>query len=199
MKILASLFVLFSISIAYGQTEKGNLLIGGSSDLGFGRVNSTFESDFDNYADPGRSFYLFIGPRVGYFLVDNWVVGLSLPASMSFSKNDQLKSRSLNLGLGPFSRYYFGSGILRPVVEGGVNLGFQNGKYTDQNDQITNSKDRSFVGSAGVGAAVILTQSVSLDGIIGYEHTRQGPVDSPDNLMLIGNRISFNIGIFVFF
>ena len=45
-----------------------------------------------------------LSPRVGYFIIDNLGLGLSLESELVFLEQD----RSLKIGTGPFVRYYIG-------------------------------------------------------------------------------------------
>src|SRR5690606_40892714 len=67
-------------------------------------------SDLTGIENKYQSFN--VSPDIGYFIQDNWVIGVSLPLSWQDSRSNanstashQLKTSSL--GVGPFVRKYF--------------------------------------------------------------------------------------------
>jgi hypothetical protein len=83
------------------NTQAKTWLIGGSAGLAY---NST---DFSNNTN------INIAPKVGRFLKDNFVVGLSVPMNFSFSEFKNfpvtytIRSQGYNINLNTFARYYF--------------------------------------------------------------------------------------------
>ncbi len=107
---------------SYGQTEKGKLLIGASSNLNFSFLNNQttvgdYESDKTKY-----STFEFT-PQVGYFLMNNFAAGIEIMWSQSTEKENDDKISSSTLAVGPFARYYFGNKTVQPFIQTSVGFG----------------------------------------------------------------------------
>lgn len=138
--------LLFSL-VAFAQLEKGTVLLGGG--IGF---NSTSEKT--GIENKYQSFN--VSPDIGYFIQDNWVIGVSLPLSWQDSRSNanstashQLKTSSL--GVGPFVRKYF------PLVDkvsafGQLSLGY--GRQTTEltsGSSSSSSKANTFTANTNLG------------------------------------------------
>lgn len=128
------------------------------------------------------SFY----PRAGYFVVDNLAVGLSIYVDYSSTSNN---GGSTSLGVGPFVRYYFGDGKLKPLLE--ANFNYIHGSYKYFNGQTTESDSYTNASLKG-GVAYFISDNVSIDGIVGYTRDLQSGMG---NLGSIG--ISFGFQVFL--
>ncbi len=102
-----------------GQTERGNLLLGGNAGINL-RTNENTD-DFN--------FTLNLSPRVGLFLIDNLAVGAR--ASGSIQKFANIDGINTQLVIGPFARYYFHNlfvetnfGLNRGDFDVGFGLGY---------------------------------------------------------------------------
>lgn len=87
MKIFKTIcfFLLISIS-AKAQTEKGRMLLGAGTHIGFsngvGMMDMYFSNSTREFADgsseKSSSYNIFFAPKVGYFLTDNLAAGIDL-------------------------------------------------------------------------------------------------------------------------
>ncbi|MDX5339964.1 MAG: PorT family protein [Cyclobacteriaceae bacterium] len=113
-KIILAILPLFLISLtAFGQLEKGTILLGGG--LGYSSTSSQSEEDVAVAREFTNSAFN-ISPEVGYFFKPKWVLGLSLPISGSNQKTTsvsssgsetlQNESNSNSIGIAPFVRKY---------------------------------------------------------------------------------------------
>ena len=73
--------------ILYGQTEKGNVLIGGATKLDFSSINSLWKTD-DNGGEAGKTTSFELSPQIGVFLNEGLVLGVELPISYSSEKDE---------------------------------------------------------------------------------------------------------------
>lgn len=164
--LFLSVFTIWLVagSICYSQTDKGNFMVGGS--IG----NLSFQSDH---------LSISFSPKVGYFVVTNLVVGLT-PAFeyKSFTLINDNKTRSTSFGIGPFVRYYFGEGKLKPLINASflyyrntVKLG---DLAIDPNDPVLEGDHEVKQGykfiQLGGGMAYFLSKSIALEGIVNYGH-----------------------------
>ncbi|MBI3138772.1 MAG: hypothetical protein HYZ15_09325 [Sphingobacteriales bacterium] len=148
-KFLFGLAVLAGVTNANAQTSKNDWMLGGQF-----RLNTT-----DN--NTAISFT----PNAGVFVVDNLAVGGNF--SLSYSKVGNTKNTFF--GVGPFARYYFTTETqaVRPLVHGAIN--FTSQKYKNNLGSTTLSGLNYFVGG---GAAFFISKNVSVDALLGYDHTK---------------------------
>lgn len=142
---LASLMVFFGAQSASAQLQKGNVLIGASSNLaglGFGFGNAS-------------NISIGISPKIGYFIQNNIAIGGLLDAQWSKTKGfDGIFSYRINA----FGRYYIPKGeIYNPLndgrffLEGQAGLGGQTGTEVGFNLAV------------GVGYAYFITPNIALE------------------------------------
>jgi hypothetical protein len=132
---------------ANAQTEKGDWMVGGGLRL--------------NTAD--NSTEIAFQPNAGLFVIKNLAVGGSI--SLDYSKTGLNKVTTF--GIGPFVRYYFTSAKVRPILQG--NLNYLSTKVDLGGNSSTNNGLNFFLGG---GAAIFVSDQVSLDILMGYDHTK---------------------------
>jgi hypothetical protein len=142
---LATAFLLLGSLNA--QTSQDDWMVGGNLRVNTARNSSQFE----------------FSPSVGYFMMDDLVIG----ARLSYETEKLGTNRVKGLGFGPFARYYFGSEKLLPFFEGAFD--FSNRKYETGNLSTT---EQAFSVFGGGGLAIFLNENVALEGIFGYRNTR---------------------------
>lgn len=131
---------------ASAQTEQGGWLAGGNLELNTARNNARIN----------------ISPMAGYFLRNNLAAGANV--LIDYNKLGDVKSTAF--GIGPFVRYYFGTGTLRPLVHG--NLNFTSNKTKTPLSSNTYTGTNYFLGG---GAAAFINRNVALETLAGYDHT----------------------------
>jgi hypothetical protein len=105
-KLLLLITISLSALTCYSQTEKGKKMIGGQ--LRFSGYNS---SNVDSSTISKVNIASFsINPRVGYFIKDNFAVGIIGNFTISGSNRNDVYSKSkgisIGFGIGGFGRYY---------------------------------------------------------------------------------------------
>lgn len=151
--------LLFSLT-AFGQLEKGSVLLGGR--LGFGSSFSESKSGSAYHESKATNFNF--SPDAGYFFGDNWVVGLSIPlawnnntsSSVSFdgAEGPTREYKSSSYGVAPFVRRYFPFGD-KMAAYGQIRLGYSH-QFTedipniDEDSSTTRDLD-SFQAAATLG------------------------------------------------
>lgn len=168
-KYLCSIVALVAVLFTNAQTEKGDWMVGGNFRL--------------NTAD--KNTEITLTPNAGYFIVENLALGGSFALNSSKSGNNKFTS----FGVGPFVRYYFTSQneTIRPIIHGSFNyLSAKNkiGTITSS----TNTGTNFFVGG---GAAAFISNSVSIDAIMGYDRTKYKNFDGSGGF-------AFNVGFQVY-
>ncbi len=146
-KVLASLIILCITTGLRAQTAKGDWMVGG-----YFRINTT-----DNNTQVGFT------PMAGAFVIDNLAVGGNL--LFEYQKTDDNKLTTF--GIGPFVRYYFTEANVKPMFHG--SLSFLSQKFKVPGFSTTASGLNYFLGG---GAAIFISEHVSIDLLMGYDHTR---------------------------
>lgn len=123
MKLTVFVFVCFVFipwSKSSAQIDKGDWTLGiattlnpsgNNSVLGFGY---SFNPDLET-----EIFQLNFAPRIGYVIKNNLTIGLDL--ILTHLKSD--RNKNTFIGAGPFLRYYFKGGLLRPYLEAQASYG----------------------------------------------------------------------------
>ena len=133
-RILIMLVLLAGFAGARAQTERGTFLLGGNAQF---------------LATDGVTIFS-LSPNVGYFIVNNWAVGVRASLVTSDSNN--------SWNFGPFTRYYFG--------------GKDNGKFFGQlAGNVGGGKNSDVELGLGIGAgyALFLNESVALEFTAAYD------------------------------
>jgi hypothetical protein len=168
MKYLLILFFALGTFFAQAQTSKGGFLVSGG--ISFIHRN-------DEYPSSSSTKYssLSITPRVGYFIKNNFAIGLSLPLSltdqMSNSIHGSYGAKSWSLGTGPFIRYYFPlTEKLFVLTEAGYSWNTNHTKYSE-NGSFQKEKARQL--TLGAGAAYFINKNVAIELLAGYRKTTE--------------------------
>ena len=130
------------------QTEKGNILIGASSNLGFSvQSQDGLEDNIVNFS---------LSAQGGYFIVDNLVGGLNI--GLNSTTIGDFSGR--NFSFGPFARYYFEN------VFFGASFFAVNSKNDVGGGEVFTSNGTQF--NLELGYAAFLNKYVALEPTITY-------------------------------
>lgn len=151
-KILVTLLGCALLTGSQAQTEKGDWMVGGGFNLNTAKNNTVIN----------------LSPSAANFVANNLAVGANV--KLGYSKEGLSKTTSF--GLGPWVRYYFTQANVRPIVQG--NFNFVLSKH-NVNGNVTNNNGTNFF--FGGGAAIFLSSHVSLDALLGYDHTKYNSLD----------------------
>lgn len=164
---LISASVLLVNSMAFSQTEKGVLLVGGTA-----AMSNEFSEGDDRF-----SFNLI--PNLGLFVDNDVAVGLSV--GLSYQKRGDFNSRAVNFS--PFGRFYIGmSEKAKFLLEAGFGLFYSKSTSILNGDPISND---GFLVRGGPGIAFFLNESIAIEGILAYQKFG-GDFDSSDIGLSIG-------------
>ena len=166
-RILFSLILSTALIIdANAQTEKGDWMVGG----GF-RLNTS-----DN------NTVIALTPNAGIFIVNN----LALGGNLSFSYAKSGETKLTEFGIGPFVRYYLTRANVRPIFHGSLNFLSSKTKISG----LGSSSDTGLNFFLGAGAAIFISDQVSIDGLLGYDHTKYHDYDGSGGFaMTIGFQV----------
>jgi hypothetical protein len=165
-RILLTMALSATFIIANAQTEKGDWMVGG----GF-RLNTS-----------GDNTEITLNPNAGAFVINN----LALGGNFQFSYSKIGDNKVTVFGIGPFVRYYFTEANVRPIVQGHFNYISRQSKISGFPSN-TSSGINYFLGG---GAAIFISDQVSIDGLLGYDHTKLKDIDGSGGFaMTIGFQV----------
>ncbi len=167
-KIILALFLSGILASVNAQTEKGDWMVGGNFRLNTSENNTEIS----------------LTPTAGLFVIDNLAVGANV--TISYSKNGTRKLT--DLGIGPFARYYFTTANVRPILQG--SFSFITEKTKIGNTSNTNNGANFFLGG---GAAIFISEQVSIDGLMGYYHSKVDGFDGGGGFAL---SVGFQVYLF---
>lgn len=186
--VLAGLFTCCTLQLT-AQTEKGSLLLGGSTNLspasaGFSFSKSTAKLSNGIDLSDTKSYGLNISPAVGYFVADNLAVGMSLGIGFNgYKSGDNDTEWENTLSFSPYMRYYVpGSGKVKPYGEAGFSF-FSTKSAFGNDDERSGSRG---IGG-GLGTAFFFGPKTSLDLFLNYNY-----LFSRDEIILSGNPVRIN-------
>lgn len=188
-------------STLVGQTDRGKIMISGQSNMTFLFGGQKWKDKNDSGTDgTGAQIGLTLGG--GYFVINNLVIGLQIPYSYTFMKDDASKDKmsSTSIIFEPAVRYYFLKGKFKPFVHGGVGYGIEKDKYDPSDGSSSTDKYSQFVWEIGGGGAFFVTDYVSLDLLLAYTSTtNKATNDNPDDYKTIISGIGGGIAITILF
>lgn len=206
--LIATLAILIANStILIAQTTRGKFLLGELSYiefLGNGVIGSTnigyttfqIKSDGDSNADSKeKMFAMNIAPRVGYFVIDNFAVGLNV--FLATESHKASNSSSAFFAVGPFVRYYISTKKVLPFAEVNYSMGSRTYKSGSDGSEFTKFAIQLY--GAGLGLAVPIGEKVTFDALAGYHtYVNKNKVDNDNNERLHAGTIGLKLGFTVY-
>lgn len=158
-KILLSLAFMITVAATYAQTDKGDWMLGGNFQL--------------NTSD--NNTQIAFTPNAGLFVIDKLAIGGNLLIDYSKIGNN----KRTDFGIGPFVRYIFTNANVRPILHGSLN--FLSSRVKTPLVSNTENGISYFLGG---GAAIFISDQVSIDGIMGYSHAKYADFDGSGGFAL---------------
>ncbi len=201
-KIILGLVVILIVGMATAQEKKtfgfakNDMLLGGSLNC-FTR----------KYDDDHSTFYCGVSPTLGYFIKDNFAVGVNLGLGYQRSENEAMgrTEKEYIYGFSAFGRYYFWELGKRFKAYNQVNLGYnrRNSKYENINFKYPTPEDshRDVCKlNAGVGVNYFITKNLALNfylsDLIEYTYTKEEDNKIEKKVELnLNNFYSYRFGI----
>jgi outer membrane protein len=197
-KIAFLLFIICTIS-TFSQTENGKIFIGASSNLNASFINYSSKSDNSNGIDFGSSNSFSINPRVGYFIIDDFLIGFQASLSFnSFDRDGTSDSSSNSLSFAPFVRYYFLKGQFKPFINARYGFGSSESKFRNFDGLLDESRSTVRDLQVGGGVAYFINQTISLELGLNYIRSASKADNSPNNFKDINSGIFSSIGFAIF-
>ncbi|MBL7774841.1 MAG: outer membrane beta-barrel protein [Saprospiraceae bacterium] len=182
-------------------TERGNFVIGTA--IGFSSNTSTI-SQTSGQGEGPESFQWNIAPHVGYFLFENFALGVGLDYTFSREKQPNAdKNDDTDLLFGPFGRYYIPFGGDKAVfLEGNFGFGTSSDNLIIDGQPQNISTDIIAFG-AGPGFTIFSNDAIGIETLFKYNfarsrfNTEQGGVTTETTTKT--NQFAISLGIQVYF
>lgn len=180
---------MFSLT-TFSQTNKGTILIDAQSNLSLSFT--TQKSEYNGLSsDADKSTNLILSPSMGYFIADNFVLGLSLPVRFYSSKEEDYTVSQTSFGFGPFARFYFGTSNIKPFLQ--ANVGYVTNSYKIENSfDNENGSSNGILFGFGGGVAFFIKESIAINASISYTGASLKDGDNSDYKSTTGE---FGIGL----
>jgi len=178
--IFISLLIFISCFCS-AQTQKGKILIEAGSNFVSSLAANSYDSG-NGQLQKSNNAQFTIQLGMGYFIFDNFVFGVE-PVFTYYRNKDKSTNdilTSTNLAVGPMVRYYFGTSIVKPLVQASLGWTTGDSKFTSTALN-SDTKSNGLKYSGGLGVGFFLSQSVALDGILGYSYTSTKSTDNNSN------------------
>ena len=197
--IFIIIIVLITTSFSYSQTEKGKKFLGG-------KININWSNSTDTSArSKTNSIGFNIAPHFGYFVIDNFAIGIGVSFGISSTNKETIYPKSniyslqndikiiKNYGVKIFSRYYFKtSDKFFFILNGNLyyeyrNLNIENVAYGNnqygvfKDQQIINLENNTFGLNISPGFVYFVTPKIGIEalfGNIGYSLTSTYDTDN---------------------
>lgn len=218
MKTKTAIIVISIIFLGNGllsaQTEKGTIMIGEftnvyqtgegtpmNMNLGWSTHKVKSDSGDDDNSDPIKEFSINLTPRVGYFVINNFAVGLDFILAynnMKRTSGGEFITKRTQFGAGPFLRYYIPTQKIMPFAEASYSIGSSKTKwnYVDFDGEYSIKVQHW---GLGIGFGIPMGDKVTFDALIGYQsHIYKDKEDNEDNSRFIVGTIGLKLGLTVF-
>ena len=203
-KIITILFAgLLTVSLS-AQTDQGTFLIGLNTGLGYSMTSVTdieglggasWDDTWDKYSDSHFNMdltdfdNLLESVKFGYFVVDNFAVGLDLIYTSTVTNRDyvddlnsllwdDVKTTVSKFGLEPLVRYYFemGSGFLFGQLSYEMTTNKTKIELSEQ-DNPDDVIDKVGAFTLGVGYSILVNDNISIEPLLFYSMHKETDVD----------------------
>jgi Outer membrane protein beta-barrel domain len=210
-----SMFVIaVSAQTTFSQpTQRGNFVIG--TRLGFSSAKSSVDVQSATGSikgDGGSSYQLNVSPGIGYFVANNFVIGVGMDLVRTNSKTGvdlaggtsaPQESNNNNALFGPFIRYFIPFGEDKAFFIGST-LGFGNSKNQFTAGGTTQSINTSLL-SVGVGPGFTIYSSngLALEALVKYNFANSNSKIDVQGIQRTSktwtNAIDFSVGVQYYF
>jgi|JI9StandDraft_1071089.scaffolds.fasta_scaffold179892_2 hypothetical protein len=175
--LLPFLLLIFLALGASAQTEKGSMITGTNVGISYTSQDSL------------HSFDMNFNPNFGYFVANNFMMGMSVGIGItSDNKAKKLKNRLfINTSFAPFVRYYFLKEKWRPFLY--ARFGYFGTTLISNGN--TSSSD-GLTGEGGVGINYFFNKNAAFEATLGYRGTRTTGQS-------LNSRFGLGLGVQLFF
>ena len=213
MMLCMFVFAINAQEIVNQPTRRGNFVIG--TRIGFSTAKSTVDvqsSVGSIKGDGGSSAQFNLAPAIGYFIVNNLVLGVGMDwlrtnSSTGVDLNGGVaapqKSNSNNVLFGPFARFFIPLGDDKAFFIGST-LGFGNSKSEYTADNTTQSIDNTLLNiGVGPGFTIFSRNGMALEALVKYNYAKSTSIIDVQGVKRTSktwtNALDFSVGIQYYF
>jgi outer membrane protein len=203
---IPTLLLMFFCSSVFAQTNKGNFVLSGNTNLNVLFSNTSVGTDSIETGKIKNNQFAFTA-AAGYFLIDNLTAGISATYSYDYTTSKSGMYGESSIGtitqaftIMPQVNYYLPvQGKLKPFV--GIGVGYL---WLEQKDSRVNENENKVYSmsgtslSGGAGLSYFINQSVSFDLGFQYYHNHLKDKMNPEQIRK-QNAVSGTLGVSVFF
>ena len=203
---IPTLLLMFFCSSVIAQTNKGNFVLSGNTNLNVLFSNTSVGTDSIETGKIKDNQFAFTA-AAGYFLIDNLTAGISATYSYDYTTSKPGMYGESSVGtitqaftIMPQVNYYLPvQGKLKPFV--GIGVGYL---WLEQKDSRVNENENKVYSmsgtslSGGAGLSYFINQSVSFDLGFQYYHNHLKDKMNPEQIRK-QNAVSGTLGVSVFF
>lgn len=196
--LFTTAFVVFAFFAAHAQIGAGTLSVGGALQVNStgGKVKSSSGS-----ADKASTTSIEFGPKVGYFISDNFSVGvgIGLNTSKTESADGNTKNTSNVFGIAPFARYHIPVGEKFYVFgEAALGVGFGGGKTKNGGTSVDHDKISTVGLAVSPGLIFLPSERIAIElsiNLLSFNSRTQKDKENSSNKN-ISNSFSFGPDLF---
>ena len=194
-------------------TKRGNFVIG--TRLGFSGARSSVDVQSASGSvkgDGGSSTQLNLAPGIGYFIANNFVIGVGMELTRANSKTGvdltggtaaQQESSNNNILFGPFVRYFLPFEDDKAFFIGGT-LGFGNSKNQFSSGGTTQSINTSLLSiGVGPGFTIYSKNGLALEALVKYNFANSDTKIDVKGIQRTSktwtNAVDFSVGVQYYF
>lgn len=198
---------------AQGITSQGNFMMGGT--LGFSTADSNVEINVDGTTvnnNGTRATQFNISPRIGYFITNNFALGIGMdytlnrikePVDLSDPETDYQTEYDSDLLFGPFGRFYFPIAADKAFfLQANFGFGSSQDRIRVGEDPQTTSTD-VIAASFGPGFTIYSSDAIGIEAIVKYNWARSNASfeyqGTSNETTTYTNQLDFSIGFQVYF
>jgi len=196
LNLMLTLFSLMLCQFSFGQTAKGNFMIGGGLGFSSSTSNSNVESGgISEEIGKITSTTFDFTPKIGYFFLDNFAAGVQFEITSLNTITDDDKNSAGKFLAGPYGRYYALLGEKKAVF-GEVNFGFGRTGISDGDNSVSTSL---FGWGIGPGFTIFSNDYIGIEALAKYNWVRGvTTVNETVNTEVVGE-IGLSLGLQIYF
>jgi len=203
--VLLAAFISLGLTLEAQVTSSGNFVIGGTFGLSAAKSKITQDRGEGNVEteSPSSSQFSF-SPAVGYFILENFAVGIHMDYTSSEVKEPDLnRTTDSDLLFGPYTRFYLPVGDdMALFLEAGFGFG-------NSNDEKSLGEERQrintniFAYGVGPGFTIFSNHAIGVEALLKYNYaqsdfdTELGGIASKTTTRT--NQFDFSVGVQFYF
>jgi outer membrane protein W len=171
-RIFTSIVLLSLAQMAQGQfTEQGRFMLGSAVGFATNTSKTSLPGQLPGATEPQNTQWN-VAPSIGYFLLDNFTLGIGLDyTSSSETRAGEAKTKDSDLLFGPFARFYLPFGDKALFLQGNFGFGNSSDNFNDGTGN-QNINTNIFAIGVGPGFTIFSSDAIGIEALIKYNYAR---------------------------